>query len=412
MKKIFLIFSIIFSYSNLCAQLPNCPDTVVYYLNSPFIYKYNPALPISATNPSTYIPCNGVGLTLCNNLNAVGPSPTFYTQIGGIYNWWNGSTWINTGFNSGNGSAVNPGGGGCYIFNFVGTTGDVYRYDGTANGTLLTTIAGFATGGPYDLAADINGDFYVLKTNTPQSLQMYDFGGNPLFAYTMTGMPNAIAGAGFAVMGYNVFVLNSFGFYKGIVSGSVVNFTLIAPPAAFPGASDMGNCPSINTGIYNYVFTNNGPLGCGTNTVNVSAIGWAATTTYSWSGPGILGSTTSSTAVVFAPGTYSCAVTTPGACTSILTTSVGMCTGIMKEAILAEKELIFQPNPSNGEFTIMAKNDLNLKIINELGQTVFTFELNSNNNRQQIISDLANGIYFISDAQSGKLFKEKIVVVK
>ena len=56
--------------------------------------------------------------------------------------------------------------------------------------------------------------------------------------------------------------------------------------------------------------------------------------------------------------------------------------------------------------------DLNLKLMNELGQSVFTFELNSSNNRQQRISDLANGISFISDAQSGKLFKEKIVVVR
>ncbi len=257
--KMAIAMTLFFSISAK-AQLPYCPDTLIYYVSGAFIYKYAPNTPISATNPSTYIPSGGAtGISLNNNLNGAGPSPTFYGVIAGNYSYWNGSSWIATGHSTGNAAAVNPGGGGCYIYNLLGGTGDVYRYNGSGPGTLLTTITGFSGGGPFDLASDVDGNFYILKTTTPQYLNMYDFTGFLLISYTMSGMPNVSAGAGFVIDGSTVYVLNSSGFYKGVLSGFNINFTLVAPNSAFPGAGDLANCPTLNTGVTAHGFSNTGP---------------------------------------------------------------------------------------------------------------------------------------------------------
>jgi hypothetical protein len=73
-------------------------------------------------------------------------------------------------------------------------------------------------------------------------------------------------------------------------------------------------------------------------------------------------------------------------------------------------ELNIFPNPSNGDFTIKAESELNLKVINELGQILQTINLNNYNNYSANVSNLNAGIYFIT-SNNGRV-KEKIVVIK
>ena len=119
-----ILMSIIYSFKSN-AQV-TCNNGLVYMHTSP-IQVYNPALPLSASNPSsTGIPLGGTGLSFGPNLSAATPNPTFYTTISGIFYYWSGSAWVSTGHSTGNTAAVNIGGGPGCIYNLVGGTGQVY----------------------------------------------------------------------------------------------------------------------------------------------------------------------------------------------------------------------------------------------------------------------------------------------
>lgn len=310
-KNKFLTLLLVVCVTTLFAQLPSCPSNLVYLHNSP-IQVYNPALPIGAGNPAnTGIPSGGTGLALMPNINAPSPSPTFYTTIGGNIAWWNGSTWVNTGHSTGNSIAVNLGGGGCYLYNLVGSTGQVYVYNGTGPATLLTTLSGFSGGGPYDICCDVNGNWYILKTTTPQTMTMYSPTGAVLATYNMTGMPNTSAGGGFAIVGNQVYVSNGSGFFTGTITGTTINFTNNSSVSGTMSAGDYASCPvSSSVSSYTANAVANGTLGCSTTSVGLTAnTNISPVNTYSWTGPGLSGPSTNSTAIATAAGVYTCVIT-------------------------------------------------------------------------------------------------------
>ncbi|MGZ4064276.1 MAG: hypothetical protein ACXVP0_14975, partial [Bacteroidia bacterium] len=315
-----------FSLSHVFSQLPTCPSPYVYMDGGAFIQFYNPALPLSATNPSnTNIPTFGSGLTLMPNITAPSftPSPTFYTTSGGNYYYWNGTTWVNTGHSTGNASAVNLGGCGGKIYNLVGFTGQVYVYNGTGPGTLLTTIPSFSGGGPFDIVTDCNCNFYLLNTTTPnQALTLYSPTGATLCTWSLTGMPNTSAGGGFAIIGNQVYVKNNLanGFFIGTMGPTTITFTQVTGFTASPG--DFASCPVCNT--MSVTASNTGTIGCSTPSVNVIATTTASPVTYSWSGPGIIGPTNTSVTAVNQGGVYSCTVSMAGCppLSTVVTTTV------------------------------------------------------------------------------------------
>lgn len=310
-RQLFFL-SFFFSIYSASSQVPTCPSPYVYMDGGPFIKFYNPALPLSATNPSnTNIPTFGSGLALMPNINGGLPSPTFYTTSGGNYYWWNGTSWVNTGHSTGNGAAVNIGGCGGKIYNLVGGTGQVYVYNGTGPGTLLTTIVGFNGGGPYDIVCDCNCNFYMLNTTTPnQSLTMYSPTGATLCTYSLTGMPNTTAGGGFAIIGNMIYVKNNLtnGFFIGTMVGTTITFTQVTGFTASPG--DFASCPVCNTLPGTAATT--GTLGCNVSTVNIVATTTVTPVTYTWTGPGLVGAINASVAVANAPGVYTCTISAGG----------------------------------------------------------------------------------------------------
>ncbi len=220
-KKIILL--ILFSRSTCFSQSISCPSPYVYMDGSTNIMAYDPAQPLSSTNPfSTGIPTFGSGLTLMPNISGGTLTPTFYSTSGGNYYYWSGTAWVNTGHSTGNSAAVNIAGCGSTIYNIVGSTGQIYSYNGTSTGSLLTTLSGFSGGGPYDLVTDCNCNFYSLNTTTPnQALTMYSPSGSVQCTYSLSGMPNAAAGGGFAIIGNMIYVKNNNtpSFYIGTISG-------------------------------------------------------------------------------------------------------------------------------------------------------------------------------------------------
>ncbi len=301
------------------SQVATCPNGLIYFHNNP-ISVFNPALPVSATNPSnTAIPSGGTGLCLSPNLNAPTPSPTFYTVIGANINWWNGTAWVNTGHTMPN---VNLGAGGGNIYSLNGGTGSVYVYNGTANATLLTTVASFGGGGPYDIACDCNGNWTIIRCQTPgQYMNTYSPSGALLCTYSLTGMPSTSAGGGFAIVNNVVYVRNTSGFFAAnITASSTLNFTLVSTTITHPGDfASCPDCPSLPA-----TASTTGTLGCSVSSVNVVATTTASPVTYSWSGPGLTGATNASVAVANAPGVYTCTLSMGGCppLSTVVTTTV------------------------------------------------------------------------------------------
>lgn len=292
------------------AQAPQCLGAggFVYYLASGGIYNYLPNQPSSATNPTlNTIPFpNGGGLAVSNNLNGVGPSPTFYTTIGGTYWYYNGIAFVNTGHSTGVLAAVNPTGAGPYIYNLVGGSGDIYIYDGTGPSTLAFTVIGFMGGGPFDLMGDCEGNVYILKTEiTPafpqQALYKYNPTGTLLHTWTLLNAPSTFSGGGMAIVDDTLYYLSGGG-KKGFMGPNSIDVIPFNQPALAP-ASDFASCQigggsaqaSIDTGYY-----------CGSGPgVPVSAIGNPAGT-YTWtvvSGNATLSSSTAQNITITATTT-------------------------------------------------------------------------------------------------------------
>ena len=308
----------------LRAQTLTCPSPLIYMDGGSFISVYNPALPLSATNPSTTtIPTFGSGLTLMPNMNGGTLSPTFYSTSAGTYWYWSGTSWVNTTHSTGNASAVNLAGCNGTLYNLVGGSGQVYSYNGTGNGSLLTTLTTFNGGGPYDLQTDCNCNFYALNTTAPnQTLTMYSASGAPLCTYSLSGMPNASAGGGFAIVGNFIYVKNNVsspgGFYIGEILGSTVSFTSVPNFTNTPG--DFASCPvCYSSATITGAYATGGLVGCSAPNTTLTAVANATGVTYNWTGPGISSGNTNSVLVASQPGTYSCVINA-GGCPPIIAT--------------------------------------------------------------------------------------------
>jgi len=273
-----IILAFILSSQLVFAQPPcqNGPDGIIYIQGGGGIQNYDPSLPISATNPVlNTIPNGGGGLAVANNLNGPGPSPTFYAASGGNWIYWNGIAWTNTGHSAGGPGAVNPGGGGNFIYNLIGSSGQVWQYDGTGPSTLLVTVPGFSGGGPYDLVGDCDGGFYILRTNatgTPGPfLRKYNSSGTLVQSWTATGTSNN-AGGGFAIIGNTVYYHNGGGFHEGQLStGPSISFS--PNTAAIPNPSDMACCPVCNSGRDTVYYCEGAP-GVGLSTILPPVVTW------------------------------------------------------------------------------------------------------------------------------------------
>jgi gliding motility-associated-like protein len=258
-QKISLAIIFIFTVTICSAQLPQCngiDSNKIFLISSGDVYRFDPILPVSATNPAFFCNLgnsNYGSLTISNNLNGGAASPTFYSMnIGGvIYEYWDGATMVNTGHTAG---AVNPGGGIANIYSYLGGNNEIWKYQGTGNATFLTTVAG---AGPYDLVTDINDNFMFYDANTaPGTIRKYSPLGVIIDSYSVTSPVTSSAGGGFAMTGNTVFA--SYGgsdIYLGtLIAGSV---TLAFMGNATITIQDVAQCPAAVTtpGVFDVTFT-------------------------------------------------------------------------------------------------------------------------------------------------------------
>ena len=78
---------------------------------------------------------------------------------------------------------------------------------------------------------------------------------------------------------------------------------------------------------------------------------------------------------------------------------VDVCTGVQEflSRLLSGSSfgLLVYPNPSNGQFTVFAKENTEVTVVDELGRIVYSAKLNASNNYSLEVSGLSKGFYFI-----------------
>ncbi|MCB0695820.1 MAG: PKD domain-containing protein [Chitinophagaceae bacterium] len=287
------------------AQLPQCSGggpRYIYFANN-FIQIFDPSKPKSATNPVTSaIPLYVGALAISPNLNAASPSPTFYSINGTKYIYWDGSQWINTGHDIGAPYANNIGAGGGYIYSFDAQNGDVYRYNGTGNAIFIASVAGFSGGGPFDIVADCDGNFYILQLSSPQFVRQYNLKGVLQQQWNVTGAPYGPGGGGVAMIDNKMYFEYYGTYYVGTVNptnNSVDFLPLQVTPIG--GVQDFASCPVIALNTQRVKANNNPAYYCGSGPATpIKAVGSKGI--FSWSvlsGPATISHTTGdSTSVI------------------------------------------------------------------------------------------------------------------
>jgi hypothetical protein len=129
-----------------------------------------------------------------------------------------------------------------------------------------------------------------------------------------------------------------------------------------------------------------------------------------YSGPGITGSIF--TASVAGVGTYSLSYTYTNSfgCSAVAQAKIRVqsCSGI-KENSLTNNALSIYPNPNNGDFILNCKIEGQFEIVNELGQTILSFDTRSDSKIP--VNGLNSGTYFITGKTKEGIVKEKLVVI-
>jgi hypothetical protein len=145
---------------------------------------------------------------------------------------------------------------------------------------------------------------------------------------------------------------------------------------------------------------------CVNETTSLTASGGV---TYTWStlqvGNGVPVSPTSQT-------NYTVTGTDQNGCKSTATVQVKVsaCTGLSENG--AGLQLSIYPNPNNGEFVVQSPEDIELSLVNELGQLIRRITLNEANHHQASLQGIASGIYFVTGTNGEKSVNHKVVITK
>lgn len=315
MKKILLLVILLnakFSF----AQLFPIDCGKIYVLGSYSIQAINPDY--SGTFTVT------AGANLYNGPIAVGPSfgftnttnPAIWVFTALTMHYFDGTNFVPAPLSTLMASNIfgigGIGGSKNFIYG-IANTGEVYKYNGTGTSTLVTTLPDFnrSSGGVPDIIGDDADNFYVMNTKTTPSLTVYNSSGIPICSYSINGIPSysisAQLAGGLSIIGNTVNVTTSSSWYKGIISGSQINFTATAGPSpttypygAFASCSLPTVYPSGITSVQGATIT------CFNSPITLSLTAQTPISTYSWLGPGIVGAATNQTVFVNAPGVYTC----------------------------------------------------------------------------------------------------------
>ncbi len=306
MKKILFLLLSFLTPSLLFSQTPNICG-VFYAVTGNTAYISSFGVPNSSTLVPIAIPPGANGMALGSPFGFSGPNPTLWTIIGGTYWYFNGTTFIDSNHGSGPG-AINPGGSANFIYNLA-ANGVITKYNGTGNATAVGFIP---PGSSYisDIAGDDKDNYYLMRLQPLPVIEVYNSSGVLTCTFSTNGISSATTGSALAILDNSVAVQTNNGYYTGLISGTAINFTQTA--ASFTGASDFANCPRLTPFPSTITALGSSSITCTLTAVSLSATSlWPyAVSAYTWSGPGIQGSSSGAVAQASVPGVYTCTLTT------------------------------------------------------------------------------------------------------
>lgn len=252
----------------------------------------------------------------------------------------------------------------------------------------------------------VKGTFTNIGCSSTQTINVLVF--DPQF--TITGNSSLCAGsvATLTATGANTYTWN----------GNIPFASISVSPAAYTvyqvSASSSSNnliCTSSKTiGVSvnpnpTIIATADRTLICKGESVNLHASG-ASSYTWSTFSPGA-----SVTAAPAGQQNYTVTGTDTIGCfnTMVISVKASDCTGI-KKIDGDHSELLIYPNPSLGEFEVAYPSDINLSLVNALGQLIRHIHLSDLNKHKAHISIDAPGVYFIVGMGNKHVFTQKILV--
>lgn len=294
--------------------------------------------------------------------------------------------------------------GNSAVISATPSAGTINWYTGSITGTLLATGNSFTTpvqnaSGNFVYYAEANnqGCYYLPRTAVTVTVR-------PTPTITISGSTVICNGNSTTLtMGGSAITTWTWS------TGSTTNSILVSPTITttysinaqhFQGCSNSKTISVTVNPNPTVAATSSSTLICTGNTATLSATG---ATTFSWN-PGNL----SGTLVAVSPTlstTYTVVGSTSG-CTDTKTVSitVSACTGL-NESGIENGTISVYPNPNTGTFNLLITEEGIYTILNSIGQTVKTIEINDNTQNVSV-EGLSNGIYYVI----GKTSKMKIVV--
>jgi hypothetical protein len=136
----------------------------------------------------------------------------------------------------------------------------------------------------------------------------------------------------------------------------------------------------------------------------------AGAQTYSWLP---LGSSNATVLVVSpsGPTVFSVLGSNMGLCNGQagVTIFVNVCTGL-KELVGTGSAILVYPNPASQSFVVKTETDMVLQLFNNLGQLIRVLELNQKNAREEHVSGIANGVYYL--VSPNQAFRQKVLITR
>lgn len=305
-------------FNQLFLTDPSCITPININCNNSFypftpsgIYESNTALANTSTLSTLPLPAGANGLAIGPAFSFPAPNPTYWTVAGGTYWYYNGTTFVNTLHSTGHPNALHIGGSKNFIYSITSGLNSVYKYNGTASTTLISSPS--VPNSALDIVGDEDDNFYLLHTQIPQSLTVHNQLGVQTCSYIIAGIPFTPGPAdAFAIVGNTVTAFTSTGYYVGTISGSMVSFTQTPPSFATP--TDFANCPVSNVFSSTITASPNSTLSCNNQTITLTATAGLSPLSYTWSGPGILTPINNQTVHVNLAGVYTCSLATTTGC--------------------------------------------------------------------------------------------------
>ncbi|MBK7816777.1 MAG: T9SS type A sorting domain-containing protein [Sphingobacteriaceae bacterium] len=230
----------------------------------------------------------------------------------------------------------------------------------------------------------------------------------PLPGLTVSGTPTVMCAGNSAT--FNVSGATTYSWNSGPTTSAIVVSPSLTTSYTVIG-TDVNTCTSsavssISVNPLPIVSINGPSIICIGALANITASG---ANTYTWN----TSATTSSISVSpTTTTTYTVNGTSAAGCTNSATyaQNVSTCSGLAE--INDTKGISIYPNPNNGEFMIVSGADINLVIVNNLGDVVSTINLSATSEQKINLNNLPEGVYFIIGKNDLGLVRQKILISK